>query len=77
MKKILIKIHSQDNVAVAIEDIKAGTKITDDLTAIDLIPQAHKIALKNISEGAEIRRIILLSAMQKKIFRKASGLTNI
>ena len=66
MKKILIKIHSQDNVAVAIEDIKAGTKITDDLTAIDLIPQAHKIALKNISEGAEIRRYNTVIGYAKK-----------
>ena len=70
MKKILIKIHSQDNVAVAIEDIKAGTKITDDLTAIDLIPQAHKIALKNISEGAEIRRYNTVIGYAKKNIQK-------
>ena len=56
MARLYVKIKEKDNVAVAVQDIKAGTRITEDLTANQDIPQAHKIALCDISAGKEIIR---------------------
>lgn len=54
--KYMIKIKDNDNVAVAVRDLKAGTEVSPGLILCDDIPQAHKIALENISVGMEIRR---------------------
>ena len=43
-------------MAIAVKDIKAGTVISEDLTALEDIPQAHKIALCDIPRGGEIIR---------------------
>lgn len=56
MNALIIKINKADNVAIAVEDIAKGTKINDDLTALDDIPQAHKIALRDCPKGTEIIR---------------------
>ncbi|CAM3901928.1 Altronate dehydratase [Vibrio aerogenes CECT 7868] len=50
----LFKIHPGDNVAVALCDLKAGEEITVEGELVHLkqdIPQAHKVALKDFSEG--------------------------
>lgn len=54
--KFMIKIKDIDNVAVAVQDLKAGTEVAPGLILCDDIPQAHKIALENIPAGMEIRR---------------------
>lgn len=51
-----VKVHEQDNVAIAVQDIRAGTVIEDGLAANQDIPQAHKIALCDIPKGGEIIR---------------------
>ena len=56
MARLFVKIKDQDNVAIAVKDIKAGTVISEDLTALEDIPQAHKIALCDIPRGGEIIR---------------------
>ena len=56
MSRLFVKIKDQDNVAIAVQDIKAGTVISDELTALNDIPQAHKIALCDIPKGGEIIR---------------------
>lgn len=53
---LYIKIKDQDNVAIALKDIKAGTEIMVGITAGQDIPQAHKIALSDIPRGGEIIR---------------------
>ncbi len=55
-KNLLIKINDNDNVAVAVNEIVAGSKIADGMSANQGIPQGHKIALKDISKDGEIRR---------------------
>ena len=56
MARLYVKIKDQDNVVVAVQDLKAGTRIMEDLTANQDIPQAHKIALCDIPAGGEIIR---------------------
>lgn len=55
-KPLLIKVHSRDNVAIAVRDIKAGTEVMDGIVARQDIPQAHKIALCDIPEDGKIIR---------------------
>lgn len=55
-KALVVKVHDNDNVAVAINEIKSGTKISDDLVAKNDIPRAHKIALTSIKKDEEIVR---------------------
>lgn len=54
--RLIVKINQQDNVAVAIHDLPAGTEILPGLHTWEDIPQAHKIALTDIPQGGEIVR---------------------
>lgn len=52
-----IKIHTNDNVAVALRTISKGTALDVDgtaVTAVQDIPQGHKFALKPIKEGEAV-----------------------
>lgn len=53
---LYVKMKEQDNVAIAVNEIKAGTEVMDGVTVHQNIPQAHKIALCDIPEGGEIVR---------------------
>ncbi len=53
---LYIKINDKDNVAIAVNDIKAGTQVMEGVTASQDIPQAHKIALEDIPAGGAIIR---------------------
>lgn len=52
----IIQIKPQDNVAVAVHDLPAGTQVSPGLITRDPIPQAHKVALQDIPAGGEILR---------------------
>ena len=52
-----IRIHENDNVAVALRAIRKGETIAVAqylVTAAEEIPQGHKIALKPIARGGEV-----------------------
>ena len=52
-----IRIHPDDNVAVALEDIRKGETLTLDavsVTATEDIARGHKIALREIKEGEPV-----------------------
>ncbi|NCC06675.1 MAG: galactarate dehydratase [Clostridia bacterium] len=53
---LFIKVTDKDNVAIAVEDIAAGTQVADGIVARQDIPQAHKIALVDIKKGGDIIR---------------------
>ena len=53
----VIQIQERDNVAVAVDVIAEGSRVTigsQMITAIHEIPAGHKIALYDISAGQEI-----------------------
>ena len=52
----LIKIQSSDNVAIPIETASRGSRFENGLTALDDIPQGHKIALLPLKKGDAIIR---------------------
>ena len=53
-KRLLVKVNEADNVAIAVQEIKAGTQVEEDLVANQDIPQAHKIALEKIPKGKAV-----------------------
>ncbi len=53
----IFKINDDDNVAVAIEDIPAGTSVDvagSTVTAAEEIPAGHKMALRDLAEGEAV-----------------------
>lgn len=56
MGRLLVKIKDEDNVAIAVEEIGAGTEVESGLVALEVIPQAHKIALVDIPKGGAVVR---------------------
>ena len=55
-KRLLVKLNEADNVAIAVQEIKAGTKVAEDLVTNHDIPQAHKVALKDIGAKEPVIR---------------------
>jgi galactarate dehydratase len=55
---LYIKMHEADNVAIVVNNggLPAGTKFDSGLTLVDKVPQAHKVALKDLAEGEAVRR---------------------
>ena len=52
----IIRIQEVDNVAVAVHDLPAGVTLESGIITREAIPQAHKIALRDIPAGGEIIR---------------------
>ncbi len=51
-----VQIKPEDNVAIAVRELKAGTELMPGVVTLSDIPQAHKIALTDIpKDGAVIR----------------------
>ncbi len=54
---LVIRIHANDDVVIARQQLVGGTKIeSEGITVIGLIPPGHKIATKAIAAGAPVRR---------------------
>ena len=59
-EKKALKLHPEDNVAVAKTDLPSGASITlqdgNELTTGNDIPSGHKIALRPIKTGEPVRK---------------------
>jgi galactarate dehydratase len=55
---LCIQVHAQDNVAIVANEggLRSGAKFDFGLTLIEAIPEAHKVALTDIPQGAGIVR---------------------
>ncbi len=57
MKSNILKVHPNDNIIAALQDLKAGERIVSNGQAIELledIPTKHKFAAHDFAEGDEI-----------------------
>ncbi|MBI9093946.1 MAG: galactarate dehydratase [Sphaerochaeta sp.] len=52
----LIQINANDNVAILTEDASKGTVFPDGIVLLEDIPQAHKVALKDLRKGDSVIR---------------------
>ena len=55
-QRLTIRVRPQDNVAVAVTDLAAGTAVGSGVVTREPIPQAHKIALTEIPAGGAVIR---------------------
>ncbi|MEB0137658.1 MULTISPECIES: galactarate dehydratase [unclassified Undibacterium] len=57
-RPLYIRMHANDNVAIVVNDggLPAGTEFPGEFVLTTRIPQGHKIALRQIAEGAPIIR---------------------
>lgn len=58
VKPLYIKVRPSDNVAIIVnpEGLLAATEFADGLTLKERIPQAHKVALRDLQRGDPVRR---------------------
>lgn len=74
MADSFLKIHSLDNVVVALHDLEKGRKIIVDSVAIvlqDTVPAKHKIYIEDLEMGGEVRMYgVLIGKVTKAV---ASG----
>lgn len=54
--KKVIKVNENDNVAIAINTVTAGTEVSDGIFVKEDIPQGHKIAMNNIKKDEPVIR---------------------
>jgi altronate hydrolase len=54
----VIKLHADDDVAIARQAIPSGTTLDelDGLTVLADIPEAHKVAIRAVAQGSPVRR---------------------
>ncbi|THD77063.1 MAG: altronate dehydratase [Phenylobacterium sp.] len=52
----VLKIDPRDDVAVALQGLQPGDAAADGVTAAEAIPAGHKVALRAIAAGEEIRK---------------------
>src|SRR5271154_5031227 len=53
-----IQVHQSDNVAIVVNEggLPAGARFSSGLVLLEAVPEAHKVALETIPEGAPIVR---------------------
>lgn len=56
MTRLCVKLNENDNVAIAVHDLPAGTEILPGVVTNTDIPQAHKTALCDIPQGGPVIR---------------------
>lgn len=54
MSNKFLKIHPDDNVLVALSDLRAGEPITNGLTAVHDVPAKHKVVVRDLVAGEPI-----------------------
>lgn len=70
--RLIVKLQDADNVAVAVKELSAGTGAAEGLTALETIPQAHKIALTDIAKGEPVIRYGVVLGYARKDIKKGS-----
>jgi galactarate dehydratase len=71
---LCIQVHAQDNVAIVANEggLAAGAKFDSGLTLVEAIPEAHKVALAEIPQGAPIIRYGVVIGCAEALIREGS-----
>ena len=78
MKNKLIKVHPEDNVAIALVDLWAGSSVTFEGEEIQIssdVSVKHKLALHDLSAGHEIRMYGVVVGEATTALKKGNALT--
>ncbi len=69
VKSPVIILHPADDVAIAREPLKAGQKLEDGLTVLQEVPFGHKVARRDLANGAPIKRYNQIIGFAKKAIK--------
>ncbi|WP_124065568.1 galactarate dehydratase [Clostridium sp. E02] len=67
---LFVRINEKDNVAIAVKDISKGTQVAEGFVTNNVIPQAHKVALKDIGAGGCVVRYGKILGYAKEAIQK-------
>lgn len=70
ISRLFVRVADTDNVAIAVKDIPAGTRVTEDVVTIQEIPQAHKVALEDIAVNGRVIRYGVILGYAKEAIQK-------
>ena len=56
LSRSLLRLDPNDNVAIALEDVRAGSELGADNIARETIPRGHKVALAPLALGETVRK---------------------
>ncbi len=58
LRPLYVRVDARDTVAILVNEggLRAGTQFDDGLTLVEDVPEAHKVALKDIAAGEPIMR---------------------
>jgi galactarate dehydratase len=70
----IIRVHASDNVAIVVNQggLAEGSRIADGLVLVEAIPEAHKVALKEIAEGEAVLRYGVVIGFAKRPIPRGS-----
>jgi galactarate dehydratase len=74
MRPLYIQVHSQDNVAIVVNEggLEAGERFASGVTLLEAIPEAHKVALLDIPQGAPIVRYGVVIGYAENLIQKGA-----
>lgn len=67
---LFIRVNDIDNVAIALQDIPAGFKVTEEILTNQKILQAHKVALEDIEVNGKVVRYGVTLGYAKEAIKK-------
>lgn len=56
MSLIALRLHPDDDVAVALRDVAVGETLPENVRAAEAVPAGHKVALRRIEAGGTVRK---------------------
>lgn len=72
-----LRLHAEDNVIIALENLKAGTVIPDELLIVrDIVPFGHKIATCTISIGEPVYKYNQIIGFASKVIEAGKHIHN-
>ena len=73
-RPLCIQVHPRDNVAIVANEggLPAGTQLDSGLTLVEAVPEAHKLALSEIAQGAPIVRYGVVIGYAEQPIEKGS-----
>ena len=67
---LFVRIADNDNVAIAVKDVPAGTAVAEGIMTTQKIPQAHKVALEDIAVNGRVVRYGVILGYAKEPIKK-------
>src|ERR1700735_4740766 len=74
LQPLCIQVHARDNVAIVANEggLPAGAQFESGLSLVEAVPEAHKLALSDIPQGAPIVRYGVVIGYAEALIKKGN-----